>query len=67
MRTDAEIRMDGLSALMEALGPVEAERFVSLLTREPFDYTRWQRDLWIGKTVQEVSAEAAKCRQNRSE
>jgi hypothetical protein len=46
MNTDTEIRLKGLKALTEALGPVEAERFVALLLREPFDYTQWQRELW---------------------
>jgi hypothetical protein len=63
MKTDTEIRTDGLRALTEALGPVEAERFVALMLREPFDYTKWQRDLWPGKTVEELSAEAMKRRQ----
>lgn len=63
MKTDTEIRTDGLRALTEALGPVEAERFVALMLREPFDYTKWQRDLWPGKTVEELSTEAMKRRQ----
>ena len=62
MKTDTEIRTDGLRALTEALGPVEAERFVALMLREPFDYTKWQRDLWPGKTVEELSTEAMKRR-----
>jgi len=63
MKTDTEIRTDGLRALIEALGPVEAERFVALMLREPFDYTKRQRDLWPGKTVGELSTEAMKRRQ----
>ena len=43
MKTDTEIRSDGVKALTDSLGEVEAERFVSLLLREPFDYTRWQK------------------------
>jgi len=34
-----------------SLGIVEAERFVTLLLREPFDYTEWQKDLYRGETV----------------
>jgi len=58
MKTDTEIRIKGLKALSDALGPVEAERFVSLLLREPFDYTKWRRDLWADKTVEEISESA---------
>lgn len=42
MRTDAEIRARGLRVLIDGLGAVEAERFISLILREPFDYTTWQ-------------------------
>lgn len=43
MRTDAEIRQDGMKALIQSLGPVEAERFIATLSREKFDYTEWRR------------------------
>lgn len=55
MITDSEIRLKGMNALIERLGAVEAERFISLILREPFDYTRWQRNLWTGRTVEEIS------------
>jgi hypothetical protein len=58
MSTDTEIRVKGLKALNDALGQVEAERFVTLLLREPFDYTRWRRDLWADKSVDELSKAA---------
>lgn len=64
MRTDTELRVDGLRALAEALGAVEAERFVTLILREPFDYTQWQRTLWPDKTVGEISAAAMALRKN---
>ncbi len=37
MRTDTLIRHDGMQALRERLGLVEAERFIALVRREPFD------------------------------
>ena len=58
MITDTEIRVRGVEALMSALGEVEAERFISLMLREPFDYTKWQRNLWEGETVKEISNRA---------
>ena len=45
MRTDSVVRTEGMSALLERLGKVDAERFVSLLLREPFDYTAWRSSL----------------------
>jgi len=58
MSTDSEVRVRGFSALVEALGPVEAERFIALLLREPFDYTQWQRSLWAEQGVHELSQAA---------
>jgi hypothetical protein len=58
MITDAEIKIKGFKVLLESLGEIEAERFISLIIREPFDYTKWQRSLWIGKTVAEISSHA---------
>lgn len=58
MSTDTEVRIRGLRALVEALGTVEAERFITLILREPFDYTQWQRQLWAEKSVDEISQAA---------
>ena len=66
MRTDTELRVDGLRALAEALGAVEAERFVTLMLREPFDYAQWQRNLWPHKTVEEISTAAMEFRKTRT-
>jgi hypothetical protein len=55
MSTDTEVRIRGLRALVETLGPVDAERFITLILREPFDYTQWQRHLWVEKSVDELS------------
>lgn len=56
--TDTEIKTKGIETLIEALGELNTERFITLLLREPFDYTEWQRNLWTGKSVEEVSAMA---------
>ena len=62
MSTDTEVRLRGLRALVDALGPVEAERFISLILREPFDYTSWQRQLWAESSVDELSKAAMQWR-----
>ncbi len=53
--TDTEIRAKGMQVLISALGEVQAEKFITLIMREPFDYTEWQRDLWNDKSVEEIS------------
>lgn len=62
MITDTELKIKGFRVLIESLGEVEAERFISLILREPFDYTKWQRSLWTDKTVAEISSSAMRLR-----
>ena len=66
MRTDAEIRTSGVQVLLERLGTVETERFITLLLREPFDYTAWQKQLWPGQSVEAISQAAMRSRLNQS-
>ena len=50
--SDNELRIKGFTLLSNAFGDVEAERFVMLMNREPFDYTEWRREnLFQGETV----------------
>jgi len=60
MLTDTEIKLNGIQALMASLGKVDAERFIALIQREPFDYTKWQRNLWNDQSVEEISRNAMK-------
>lgn len=56
--TDSELKIEGFKALANRLGIVEAERFVTLILREPFDYTTWRRDLFEDMSLEEISAAA---------
>ena len=56
--TDTEIRVKGLELLSLNLGKVNAERFIVLINREPFDYTDWQQDLWPDFHVRDLSKAA---------
>lgn len=62
MKTDTVLRNEGMRLLIEHLGKVEAERFISLIIREPFDYTEWQQDLWKDKTIKDISEAAMEYR-----
>ena len=55
MMSDAIIMERGMRSLVESLGEVDAERFITRLIREPFDYTKWQRDLFEGLSIEEIS------------
>jgi hypothetical protein len=54
MRSDTLFKSDGMRVLAENLGIVEAERFITLVLREPFDYTEWQRSLYGNISVTEL-------------
>jgi len=57
----------GLDILVERLGLVEAERFVFLVNKEPFDYTKWRQGLFEGMTGREISALAMERRRKIKE
>jgi len=59
MRTDATLQHEAMNLLLQAFGAVDAERFISLVKRDTFDYTEWRRGLWNDVTIDEVYAEAA--------
>jgi hypothetical protein len=67
MITDTEIKAKGFQLLAEHLGDVEAERFVSLIQREPFDYTKWRQDLDGNLTLEEISRKAMAYRNKTTE
>ena len=45
MRTDSVVISDGIKILLERLGQIDTERFITLIRQEPFDYTKWQETL----------------------
>jgi hypothetical protein len=63
MKTDTEIRFEGIRTLMQVLGTVEAERFIALINRERFDYTEWRKSQWLDETVESLAKRARKLRE----
>ena len=62
MVTDTLIRSRGMEVLSDKLGMVEAERFVMLIQRDSFDYTKWQDNLFEDMSLEEISEKAAALR-----
>jgi hypothetical protein len=59
MMTETVLMKTGMKVLIEHLGSINAEKFISILLREPFDYTEWRKNnLCTGMTVEEISQEA---------
>ena len=59
MKTDNVVRLEAMDALLATLGPVDAERFISMVKRDTFDYTEWQRNLWSDINIEEIHDLAA--------
>ena len=58
MATDSEIKQRGYIALKKELGELDMERFISLIIKDPFDYTVQQKNLLLEKELIEISKEA---------
>lgn len=58
MKTDTLLRQEGMRILSDKLGLVEAERFIALIIREPFDYTEWQSSLYSDMSLEELCEKA---------
>jgi hypothetical protein len=58
MKTDTLVKHEGLDVLYDHLGPVDSERFIALILREPFNYTTWHENLDDTISVRELSKQA---------
>ena len=58
MVSNMEVMDRGIRSLIEALGVVGAEQFISFIIREQFDYTKWQRERFDGMTIEEINEAA---------
>ena len=59
MKTDTVLKVEGMKILGDHLGLVDAERFVAVMAREPFDYTEWRQNLDEGvENIRELSKKA---------
>ena len=67
MNSDTVLKNEGMKILATHLGLVKAERFISLMIREPFDYTEWQRNLYKDISLDDFSKEAMAFRLSRTD
>ena len=57
--TEKESRQQAIRALTDSLGPVEALRFLALVSREPFDYQEWRREYFSQYSLDELLLKSA--------
>ncbi len=60
MITDAELKLKGFNILTETLGEVIAEKFITLIIKDKFDYTKWQKSLLLDVDLETLSKNAMK-------
>ena len=64
--TEKELRQQAVRALTENLGPVQALRFLAVVSREPFDYQEWRRQYFSQYDVDELLIEVRKHRGHKA-
>jgi len=63
--TDAIMRV-GMKCLVEKLGAIDAEIFLSVIKENTFDYTEWrQNNLWQNMSLAEIFERAAQREKER--
>jgi hypothetical protein len=60
---DTVLRAAGFRALSEKLGILEAEHFITVIKREPFDYTEWRKNLFQDVPLETFLKNAAEFQQ----
>ena len=56
--TEAEVMQMGMEYLVEKLGIIDTERFISKLLRERFDYTEWRKKYFADVDLETLHKEA---------
>ncbi|MGL6194812.1 MAG: hypothetical protein ACRC2T_08325 [Thermoguttaceae bacterium] len=64
MKTDIEIQQQGYDLLSRNMEPVDFERFLVIVKRGNFDYTRWRQNQFDNMSVDEISQKAEKFSNN---
>ena len=60
----SEVMNRGMECLVEKLGLIEAEYFISVIIREQFDYTKWQREYFDRMPMTKLHNDAVSYAQN---
>lgn len=54
MRSDYEICDEGLKVLFSSMDILDAEKFISLIKQDTFDYTQWRKSLWENQSLEAI-------------
>ena len=54
MKTETALKIEAMEVLLNTFGSLETERFIASIKNSNFDYTEWQKNLWKGKSIEEI-------------
>ena len=54
MKSEIALRVEAMGILIKGLGEIDAERFITIIQSDSFDYTEWQRNLWDDRNIDEI-------------
>jgi len=54
MKSEIALRSEAVEILIDELGLVDAQKFISLIKRDTNDYTEWRRDLYKTMSIDEI-------------
>ena len=54
MKSEIALRSEAVEILIDELGLVDAQKFISLIKRDTFDYTEQRRDLYKNMSIDEI-------------
>jgi hypothetical protein len=66
MVAETVLRKNAIDILLRELGVLNTERFISSIKNNSFDYTEWQKDLWKGKSIEEIHQKATAFEKNKN-
>ncbi len=58
MITDTELKVKAYDVLREKLNLVDVERFISLIQKDKFDYTKWRENILEDLSLDDLSSKA---------
>ena len=67
MKSEIVLRSEAMDILTKKLGLVDAERFISLIKRDTFDYTGWRRELYKEMTIDEIFNKATEFQKQKKD
>jgi hypothetical protein len=59
MITDSALKYEAMNTLLKRFGAMDAERFITLIKRDTFDYTEWRRSQWNDMSIDGIFEEAS--------